>query len=232
MRQVCSDGKTMDINKEINKENIKFKNGHWEDENVKTVSKIACVVPLKICKVMNTLTQRIKGNEFSIFCKSRYDEINRIIIVEDEYYIPYQEVSGASVDYKEDAPEGFNTVAHKHPGSMKSFSGTDDTYINQNFDYSLLWCKNEFVNGKIRIKTQYGLISLPLDVMMEEEEFEIEQRLLNKIKEKNEVILKNYMGGNIVYPPGMVNNCIKEESSKSPAQYAIEHEMEYGMFSW
>ena len=68
--------------------------------------------------------------------------------------------------------------------------------------------------------------------MMEEEEFEIEQRLLNKIKEKNEVILKNYMGGNIVYPPGMVNNCIKEESSKSPAQYAIEHEMEYGMFSW
>ncbi len=88
------------------------------------------------------LCKKIKNTEFSILFKG--DWSSNGFLVSNEYYIPKQEVSAASVDYLEDLSikrkEGYNVVIHTHPGyGHSTFSSADREYINKNFPCSILY---------------------------------------------------------------------------------------------
>jgi hypothetical protein len=63
-------------------------------------------------------------------------------------------VTAAHIDYEEDNID-FNTVIHKHPDNCMSFSGTDEKYINSNFDFSLLWVNKKLHIGYIKINCDH-----------------------------------------------------------------------------
>lgn len=162
MKRVLGEGKVKEI--KTRKRNIVKDTECWSNNSVKIVDTVRCFVPKKIEDIMEVLNDKFTGKEYSIFATTIFDERLGKLVVQEDYYIPKQIVSGASVDYKEDAPEGFNTVIHKHPTGCRQFSSTDNTYINQNFDYSLLWEGGRFVTGQVRAETVYGLIALKIQV--------------------------------------------------------------------
>lgn len=114
-------------------------------------------VPPSLALVMRAIDRKIVGSvEFSIYVKADVSDIECIRISED-FYVPKQLVSGASVDYNEPPMDGFNAVIHKHPRGVRSFSGTDDEYINQNFTVSILWCDGEFVDATVNYDAGAGI---------------------------------------------------------------------------
>ena len=114
-------------------------------------------VPQSLVDVMRSIDNAVVGSvEFSIYVKADTSDIECIRISED-FYIPKQLVSGASVDYNEPPMDGFNAVIHKHPRGVRSFSGTDDEYINQNFTVSILWCDGEFVDATVNYDAGAGI---------------------------------------------------------------------------
>jgi len=114
-------------------------------------------VPQSLVDVMRSIDNTVAGSvEFSIYVKADTSDIECIRISED-FYIPKQLVSGASVDYNEPPMGGFNAVIHKHPKGVRSFSGTDDDYINQNFTVSILWCDGEFVDATVNYDAGAGI---------------------------------------------------------------------------
>lgn len=114
-------------------------------------------VPPSLALVMKAIDEKIVGSvEFSIYVKADISDIECIRISE-AYCIPRQVVSSGSVDYNDVPPDGFNAVIHKHPRGIKSFSGTDDQYINQNFTVSILWCAGEFVDAIVNYDISPGV---------------------------------------------------------------------------
>lgn len=128
------------------------------DSGLKIVSPpILIDVPNSIADVVRAIEKKVVGNvEFSIYVKADLSDIECIRISED-YYIPKQVVSGASVDYGDVPMDGFNAVIHKHPRGVVTFSGTDDEYINANFTVSLLWCNGEFVDATVNYDVGAGI---------------------------------------------------------------------------
>lgn len=128
------------------------------DSGLKVVNPpIRIDVPQSIVDVMRAIDSKVIGNvEFSIYVKADTSGISRIRISE-EYYIPKQVVSGASVDYNDVPIDGFNAVIHKHPRGITTFSGTDDSYINQNFAVSILWCDGAFVDSTVNFDISAGV---------------------------------------------------------------------------
>jgi len=169
MKRVKKDGKIeKKVVRNVGSKILKGKD-HWVNEGVKTVDKIKCYIPVDIERVMRAINRNKPGLEYSIFCVMDYNDAECQLELDKAYFIPEQEVTAASVDYKEDAPAGYNTVIHKHPHGCRRFSGIDDTYINQNFAFSLLWENGKFVSGVVRVQTQYGNVHIPLDIEVEDE---------------------------------------------------------------
>ena len=132
--------------------------------------------------------------EFSILFKGMW--YKSVFVVSSEFYIPEQEVSSASVDYKEDLAikrqEGFNAVMHKHPKSITSFSSADYDSINQNFDCSLLLADKKFSEATLLIKVNNDsrlIFTIPQERILiipttPESNSEMDELIKNKIKEK------------------------------------------------
>lgn len=167
LKQIRKGGKIEE--KDVAGSGIVKKGDHWVNENVMTITKVKCKVPAFLTNVLKAFTIKFPRDEFSIFCKFSWNEALRRIEVNTEYFVPKQRVSSAHVDYDEDSPDGFGGVIHKHPTGCSRFSGTDEEYINQNHDLSILWEDNRLREGKIRINTPYGRISLPLEFIEDEE---------------------------------------------------------------
>ncbi|MCK5020441.1 MAG: hypothetical protein KAS32_25620 [Candidatus Peribacteraceae bacterium] len=166
--------------------------GHWVNDEVKIIDSAAIFVPFNIIQIMNSLNDQFTGLEYSIFCKAEFDKVKKCFILGEEFFIPQQKVTAASVDYQEDAPgDEFNCVIHKHPRGCMGFSGTDNTYINQNFDLSLLWVNREFHIGQVRLNTPIGRIKLPLEIVVERAPgIGIPEELISKIKRNTYVTYK------------------------------------------
>jgi len=188
MKRILADGSIKKT--KVKSSKVITKKDHWTNESVRIVKSIPCYVPKYISNIMKALDKKFKNSEFSIFGIIDYNKNESQFELDGVYYIPKQKVSGASVDYLEDAPEGYNLVIHKHPKGCRHFSGTDDSYINQNFDYSILWEGGKFVDGQVRLKTEYGMLSLSLDIKEEEEELPIvPEDQLKKIEENTVVVV-------------------------------------------
>lgn len=208
MKRILADGSIKETKTKENK--VIVKKDHWTNESVRIVKSIKCYVPKYIVNIMKALDEKFTSSEFSIFGSIDYNKKERQFEVDTVYFIPKQKVSMASVDYFEDAPEGFNLVIHKHPRGCRSFSNTDDTYINQNFDYSLLWEGGKFVSGQVRLNTEYGMLCLPLDIVEEREDLPtIPDDQLKKIENKVTVYAggSNYYTNKYRYPPQGQNWC-------------------------
>lgn len=185
MRRLRSDGKVDKI-EDTGPCSFKKVGGQieWRNEEVKIIDSVDCYISEYMYNLMSALQKKFTHLEFSIFGKITLDESEKTLRLQDEYFVPEQIVSAASVDYKEEAPEEFNCVIHKHPRGVTRFSTTDWTYINQNFDYSLLWVDGEFKLGHVRTKTPFGLITIPLEIYQEYTLIEIPEEFLQKINRR------------------------------------------------
>jgi len=179
----------------------------WENKNARIVKEFTCFIPKKIHDVVRSAAEILVSTEFSFLLKCEIDYNNRTVDIDpDSWFFPKQTVTPGSVIYHEDMAE-YNCVMHKHPGSMKSFSGTDDEWINQNFQVSVLWIRDGFCNGRINIPTPAGRVQLPLKVITEPD-YQTIDTIESIIKEKVVIpptperqphytqIFKNFKGDN------------------------------------
>ena len=102
------------------------------------------IIPMKLVEVMNFIyhTQTNKGNEYGMFLNCDFDEkdFTYRVNMDREIYVPKQKVTPGHIDFLEiPEREKFNTVIHRHPSGVRAFSGTDDEYINKDFEVSILF---------------------------------------------------------------------------------------------
>lgn len=150
-----------DILNSILNETRKPSEAGWES-GIKILDTVKVIIPLKLLLVCNQIADRLSGEEFSILVN--LTEKDKVIRLSEEFHIPQQVVSSASIDY---IPEdyNFNTVIHRHPDGMNSFSSTDKNFINQNFKLSILYThKDGFVHGIYNLKHDNYLVQLPIEI--------------------------------------------------------------------
>jgi len=164
--------------KEINTDEVKSKLKEKKEKveawtsGIKLLSKLDIIVPLKLLLVCNQLAEneKIGDDEFSIVTNI-LEKDDMEITLDENYYIPRQEVSHSSIDYLPDDCEGksYNVVIHRHPDGCNSFSSTDREFINQNYELSLLYTKRDgFINGIYNLKHDNGyLIQLPVQIFVD-----------------------------------------------------------------
>lgn len=170
--------------------NLNLDNFAWKNSNAEVVKNLTCYIPKNIHNVVRSANSALKSTEFSFLLKCDIDWEAGVVNVSDEWYFPEQDVSAAAVHYKEDM-SSFNGVMHKHPGQMRTFSGTDNEWINQNFEVSILWVDDEFCNGRINIPSPAGKIQLPLNVIVEAD-FEIMEDVVEIVNKKATKIVNTY----------------------------------------
>lgn len=156
IKQVSFNGNTAKVKEvKVNGEptvSRRFGEAVWKNERSIPIKSITAIVPYPLLGKLASIETKMHSTvEFGAYIKGHLNETGDILIVEDDIYIPKQEVSSATVDFQEDEPEGFNGVIHRHPNGINNFSSTDDTFINSNYDFSLL-----YVNGDVRC----GIINL------------------------------------------------------------------------
>jgi len=132
----------------------------WESD-LKVIERMRVIIPLRLLLVCNSIAAKLDGEEFSIVTDISNRSSDTIILSED-YYIPKQRVTSGSIDYLPDTYE-HSVVIHRHPNGLNSFSRTDQDFINQNFELSLLYTAEEyFVNGLYNLKYDDAIIPIPV----------------------------------------------------------------------
>lgn len=154
----------------------------WESE-LKIISSIQVVIPVKLYLVCNQIAGKVGGNEFSIVTDIK-EKDNQNIILTDEFYIPKQKVNPSKIDY---LPDVYNhsVCIHRHPDGCNGFSSTDKEYINQNFILSLLYTRRDgFVNGIYNMRLDdKTMIQLPVEISVDYNLGEID--ISNIVEEKD-----------------------------------------------
>jgi hypothetical protein len=138
----------------------------WES-GIKILKRMQVIIPLKLLLICNQIADKVKEDEFSIVTNiAEKDDIE--LTLSEEFYVPKQEVNHSNINYLPDE-YNFNTVIHRHPDGCNSFSSTDQNYINQNFELSLLYTKRDgFVAGQYNLRHTNGyLIQLPVEIFVD-----------------------------------------------------------------
>ena len=154
--------------------NVKIEGKTWINKDIVPVKKIKCIIPLSLLKAIKDIENCVNrkfsnSNEFSIYIRGEMNDDGVLEVFED-YYIPKQRVTAASVDYLEEPNSYYNGCLHKHPDGCMNFSGVDEKYINSNFEFSLLYVKKKIHLGIINIKYMGNRrVQVPLDVQLESE---------------------------------------------------------------
>jgi len=134
--------------------------GIWESGLV-NIDKVMVEVPEKVIRVMDLLHKENPDIEVGGYLKFKTKiESDRLIYeVEPDIYIPEQTCTAGSIKFDEPPPQGFKGVIHKHPAGVKSFSATDEKYINANFDLSLLYepSANTITDAVVRLELKEGV---------------------------------------------------------------------------
>jgi len=142
------------------------------DSELSIVSPVI-VVPQKLNSIIRYIQQKLNSNEFSLLLKGRWTESG--LKISKEYYIPQQEVTSTSVEYKEDlsllATE-WNTIYHSHPFSYgtPSFSVADRESINCNFICSLLGTMEGIKVANLSFFTGVCMVQVPAEVVIVDDE--------------------------------------------------------------
>ncbi|HEX2787560.1 MAG TPA: hypothetical protein VHP32_06605 [Ignavibacteria bacterium] len=153
-------------NKELFPPPDKPKDSGW-DSDINIIRSVKVIIPVKLLIICNHISRMVDDNEFSIVTDILSKENLNELKLAEYYYIPKQKVTSGSIDYM---PDKFshNVVIHRHPDGLNSFSGTDHSYINQNFELSLLFTKKDgFVNGIYNMKVEESIIPLPVESIID-----------------------------------------------------------------
>ena len=157
----------------------------WHNEEVDIIKQIKCNIPVFILDLMRSIEIKLnKPLEFGLYLKGELKD--NVLNVFKDFFIPLQDVTAAHIDFNEDGPKGFNGIIHRHPNGCKSFSMEDDTYINRNQTFSLLYEKDEIRGGIINLKLEgtNRRVQLPLDINIAYPVVKFNIKLIEKIKEK------------------------------------------------
>lgn len=144
---------------------LKARDSPWESD-LKVIERMRVIIPLRLLLVCNSIAAKLDGEEFSIVTNIANRSSDTIILSED-YYIPKQRVSSVSIDYLPDLYD-HSVIIHRHPANLNSFSKTDQDFINQNFELSLLYTAEEyFVNGIYNLKYEDAIIPIPVKPLID-----------------------------------------------------------------
>lgn len=160
--------------------NNRSTSGAWES-GIKILESVKVIIPLKLLLICNQIADRLTGEEFSILVN--LNEKDNTIRLSEEFYIPQQVVSSTSIDY---IPEdyNFNTVIHRHPDGLNSFSSTDKNFINQNFKLSVLYTRRDgFVGGVYNLKHSESIIKLPIEIVVDTGLEQIDISKINTVRD-------------------------------------------------
>jgi len=186
-----TDGKANNVSKVlyVAKRNNSGNDGEivWRNPSSSVLEVIEANVPLKILLVMNSLEKYVSNSlEFGLYLKGTYDK--GVLAISEEFYVPKQQVSGASIDFdpEDDGNGEWNGVIHRHPNGCTGFSGTDNKSINENHMFSLLYESSKIVKGIINLKPSdnFGLIQLPLDIEVEYPHYDEMSEMSSRITQK------------------------------------------------
>lgn len=200
-----------------NTSSFQFENNFVRTSEVEIIESVFCYIPKKIEDVVKIINKQLPSDEFSIFVKGSFDPNSKVYTIEEDWFYPEQKVSTASIDYKEDN-SNFNGVIHKHPSGCKNFSGTDKKYINQNFEFSILWVNGGWGEAIANIRTNFGIVQLPMQVLERmdvtiEEEKEIRELVNRKTSKHVYTANNNYKYSN--YKPSNNKSLVKPKSNNS-----------------
>ncbi len=177
------------------------------------------VIDPKLLRVMKFIQNKVGDNEFSILAKGEFKD--GVFYVGSEYYIPEQEVTSNSVDYKENIgtkkEDGFNTVVHSHPFAEDSdFSEADEEHINSHFVCSILLnSRGEPIKAILNIPIQNTFIQVEAEEILEmAEDVEVDKKELQKIKEKSYTCYNSYNYKFRREPVGKTETELEEEFEK------------------
>jgi len=162
------------------------------DSELKIVSPVV-IVPQKVNSIIRYVQRELGNNEFSLLLKGGWSESG--FKISKEYYIPQQEVTSTSVEYKEDLSllsKEWNTIYHSHPFSYgtPSFSEADRTSINCNFICSLLGTKEGIKVANLSFFTGVCMVQVPAEVIIIDDE--VEPVDISKITEKKYETYSNW----------------------------------------
>lgn len=165
--------------------------GTWKSQVTAPVEEYDIIVPFSLLHTMREIERWLNATlsnnlEFGMYLKGVFDKPNKCIIVdEDVMMLPVQEVSAGSIDFEPSLDDSeYNGVIHRHPGSMHTFSGTDEAYINSNFEFSMIYANKEIKTGIVNIPTEYGRLRLPLNIEVDHPCVDISRFNLDNITEK------------------------------------------------
>jgi len=140
----------------------------------------------KLDSIVKAIQKKVSNNEFSVLLKGHWTEEG--FLIEDDIYLPEQEVSSTEVDYKEDLhklqKEGWNCIYHSHPFSRSEpvFSNSDKESINCHFEASLLGNNDGIKTGLLSFFTETCIVQVSAEIAI------IEPKLpdidVSKIREK------------------------------------------------
>lgn len=109
-------------------------------------------------KKIETLMKMYPSQEWLGYMIGNIDRVERIVMI-DDLVIPQQRansVTVADVEYSWDEGHNIVGVIHSHHNMGAFFSGTDDNYINQNHDVSIVVAHNSIL-GQIRVLVGDGV---------------------------------------------------------------------------
>ena len=110
-------------------------------------------VNLDILLLLRKIDKKLPGMEFIIY--TDVEKNGDIVFVKPPIEVPMQTVTPGSVEVEE--PPNLPAVIHKHPSSVRSFSLTDDKYINQNNRVSLLYVDGKIEKGVVTVRVPCGI---------------------------------------------------------------------------
>lgn len=181
----------------------KTETSHKVDKGIIKDKKCCTIyIPLKFVAMMNLIHQNLedKNDEFTVFFRTEVDNEDSMVyyIVEDyvdykkSYIIPEQIVTSAHFTNKEDINfNKFNSCIHRHPQGVTKFSGTDEQWLNDNVEVSVLFIpasktnKNVFPHAIVNLPLANGKkIQVEAECIIEDDIFYEEERevIYNKLK--------------------------------------------------
>ena len=99
-------------------------------------------LPISIVLLMQNILPCMPDSslEYGVYLKGTWNPDTATVVVSDDYYIPEQEVTAATIRFVEEPPgPEWNVVIHRHPPGCRKFSGVDRSSINEEFLASILF---------------------------------------------------------------------------------------------
>lgn len=133
------------------------------------------VCPDTLVACISISNKQADNKEFGIVLKGEFKEDG--FYVSKDFIVPEQKVTGASVEFDdvkllEYRRQGYNTVIHYHPMNLPNFSSTDDSYINSNFDVSILFNNNSFTDSIVNLKIGNVKLQVQGNIIMQIQEID------------------------------------------------------------